>query len=167
MNKNVFWQMIEEARRESEGNLVSEMQILIQSLVQKSEAEIKEFYFVYHSLLNEAYQASLWNACVLINCGCDEEIFGDFRAWLIAQGQDVFYKAIDNPETLEPLVSRDNRGEVSFEEFAYIALTAFEKKTGRDLEVDLPRSMTLVGDQIEQEKIPKKFPKLAHKLGDC
>ena len=170
MDRDIFWQMIEDARKRSHGDLEAERLILIDELSKKSEAEIIEFYIIYETVLSETYHADLWNACTLINCGCHEDGFLNFRAWLIAQGKEIFYQAVNDPETLVAVVSQDNRHKVRFEVFSYVALDAYENKTGYELElenIELPSPGRLVGKLLEQNKLSAKFPRLAAKLGDC
>src|SRR5688572_21419776 len=141
---------------------------LMSYLSQKSEQEIIEYYIIYETLLNETYLADLWNACVLIKCGCHEDGFLNFRNWLMAQGKEIFYQAVHDPESLVSIVTPENRHQVRFETFGYIALYAYENKFGYELEnVELPASVDLVGNLLPQEELSEKFPKQAAKLGDC
>lgn len=168
MDRDTFWQMIESARQTSSGDLEAGSQVIIDALSQKSEAEIIEFYIIYKTLLNETYLADLWNVCVLIGCGCNENGFLNFRNWLMAQGKETFYQAVHDPEALMSIVTPENRHQIRYEGFSYIALVAYENKFGYELEdVELPAPVHLVGEQLEEEKLSGKFPKLAAKLGDC
>jgi hypothetical protein len=168
MDRDTFWQMIDSARERSNDDLEVEREIIINELSRKSEAEIIEFYVIYMTILDETYLADLWNACLLIGCGCNENGFLNFRNWLMAQGKEIFYQAVNDPEDLVSIVTPKNRYKIRYEGFSYIALLAYEKKFGYDLEcVELPAPVHLVGKLLEQDELSAKFPKLAAKLGDC
>jgi hypothetical protein len=168
MDRDTFWQMIDSARARSNGDLEIEREIIIDELSQKSEKEIIEFYIIYKILLDETYLADLWNACDLIGCGCHENGFLYFRNWLMAQGKEIFYQAVNDPEALVSIVTPENRHQIRFEGFSYIAPIAYENKFGYEFEnVELPAPVHLVGNLLEEEKLSARFPKLAAKLGDC
>ena len=51
-----------------------------------------------------SYNEELWGAAVLINAGCSEDSFIDFRGWLMLQGKEVFYRALEDPDSLSEVV---------------------------------------------------------------
>ena len=67
--------------------------------------------------------------------GCRDEGFMDFRAQLIGQGQDVFEKALSDPESLVDIV--DFGQEIQWEDLLYIAMHAYELSTHKDMETML------------------------------
>src|SRR4029453_3426661 len=97
--------------------------------------DIIEFEAIYGQKQNEANHELLWDACDFITCAGGEQNFLNFRAWLIAQGKDVFTKALENPDSLHEILDSENREDASYELFSYVAPEAYEIKTGR---IDFP-----------------------------
>jgi hypothetical protein len=108
----------------------------------------------------------LWDAAIVINCGCSDDSFLDFRAWLIAHGKEVYEKALVDPEILVDLVKMDEWA--SDELFLYVAEEAYERKTGQELPAHLYRKgrPELRGVFWAKESRNKRFPKLTAKFDD-
>jgi hypothetical protein len=111
--------------------------------------------------------------------GCSDDSFDYFRAWLIAQGKDVFESAIRDPETLIPTLEKLEEGEYpEREDLLFVACIAYVKKTGLDEEhyydlfeqvtkgqYDCP-SIEFDWDENDEERLKRKFPKLWERFGE-
>lgn len=150
MNINVFWEMIEAMNKQKMlNNEKTRAQLLGESLQQLEEAEFIEFYRIFRLNLDRAYISELWAAEYIINCGCSDDCFLDFRAWLISEGQLIFEKALVNPETLIDVARDQNTQD---EEFSYVCEAAYYDKFGRDIPlIDSPPAV-LKGVKWEEEK---------------
>jgi Protein of unknown function (DUF4240) len=87
MDIQQFWRLIDTARGEVADSAHTEAvaaraTILLSALPPE---EIIAAQRVLSSLLAESYQTLLWAAAYLINGGCSDDGFEDFRGWLIAQ----------------------------------------------------------------------------------
>ena len=51
-------------------------------------------------MMDSAYCWSLWGAAYVINGGCSDDPFVDFRASLISRGRQVFERALSDPDSL-------------------------------------------------------------------
>lgn len=131
LTDNDFWSLIESSKTDSEGDIYEQLEALRTKLCKLTNAEILSFDSILHRLLNESYESRLWGAAYIINGGCSDDGFDYFRGWLIAQGRDVFYQALQNPESLADVVNIDNQ-DVECEEIWYVAQEAYEEKTGKD-----------------------------------
>jgi len=82
--------------------------------------------------LSDSYTSELWCAGYIIGGGCSDDGFDYFRNWLISRGKKMYYNVLKNPDSL---VSEDKQTthDFEFEGFHYVALEAFEQKTGEDL----------------------------------
>ena len=70
-------------------------------LVSMGPAAAKSFHDILHTYEDLAAQYGLWDAASVIKeYGCSDDGFIDFRAWLIAQGKDVYMNALRDPDTL-------------------------------------------------------------------
>jgi hypothetical protein len=167
MDIETFWNLIDEARAVGRGDVTDQATFIVGKLLQLPEAEIVGFERIFWQLMAEAYDANLWDAAEIIGCGCGDDGFDDFRAWLIAQGKERYEMALSDPESLVDLVNLDQNAQEG--DLLYVAHKAYERKTGRSIPV-LPRSIkypSLKGTHWPAEKIKDKFPILTSKFGDC
>ena len=67
-----------------------------------------------------------------MNGGCSDDAFEYFRCWIISRGKEVYYNSKLNPDYLinEVIEGIDF---YDFETFWYVAIEAFENKTGENL----------------------------------
>ena len=73
--------------------------------------------------------------------GCSDDGFIDFRAWLIAQGKEVYMNALRDPDTLADI---EPYGDCCFECLSYVGDYAYEQLTGRS-----------AYDEMEPDRIEK------------
>jgi len=166
MDIEFFWNLIEKTFESSQGNLSKQVELLTELLAQNSEDDIVDYKTILNDLMDKAYDAKLWDAAIVINCGCGNDSFADFRAWLIAHGKGVYEKALVDPEILVDLVEMDEWA--ADELFLYVAEYAYERKTGQELPAHMYRTERpeLRGVFWPGETRNKRFPKLAAKFGD-
>ena len=160
MDNKEFWEIIDNAKISAE-SIYDRPQALRVILSELEPTEIQSFYETYKSNIYAAYTWPLWGAAYIINGGCSDDCFDYFRDWLISEGQDVFKKAVSNPESLAdlPLIE-----EAELEEFRYVADEVYEEKTGQDM---MPKSVPYPGEPIgaewEEDEVYKLFPRIAGK----
>ncbi len=104
MTQKEFWEHIEKSkRRDPEAHA----ERLVARLAKLPVAKIIEFDRVWHTFRNRAYSWTVWGAAYLINGGCSDDGFIDFRSWLILQGSKVYAAAMKNPDSLAGVVDPD------------------------------------------------------------
>ena len=140
--------------------------MLTELLAQRSVEDIVDHKAILDNLMDNAYDASLWDAAIIIDYGCSDDSFLDFRAWLIAHGKEVYEKTLVDPEILVDLVKMDEWA--SDELSLYVAEEAYERKTGRELPAHVYRTERpeLRGVIWLKETREKRFPKLTAKFGE-
>src|SRR5512138_2296236 len=104
MDVETFWKLIKTTREASGSNTSKQADLVVNALVPLSLDEIFSFEAIWYELMDVAYDAALWDAAYIIGCGCGDSGFQDFRAWLIAQGKEVYEKALVDPESLVDLI---------------------------------------------------------------
>ena len=78
--------------------------------------------------LQRTFEASADQALFLINGGCSDDGFIDFRYGLISRGKDFFNSTLADPDTLaDKEIGPD---EIDDESFGYVASEIYEKKSG-------------------------------------
>src|SRR6266700_826061 len=100
MNEDDFWSLLEASKLIGQGDLSQQVELLQQKLEERSEREILDFDRLLDEQMSKSYTRDLWAAAYIINGGCSDDGFDYFRAWLVAQGREIFHQALNNPETL-------------------------------------------------------------------
>jgi hypothetical protein len=95
---------------------------------ERPAGEIVALAAAERALMAESYRWDLWGAAYLINGGCSDDGFEYFRAWLIAQGRQVFEAALRDPDSLAghpPVRDDPDRDDVECEEMLGVAWRAW------------------------------------------
>lgn len=137
MELQQFWQLIEQARKKSDGDVDEQAELLAEKLSALPVEEIIEFDRWFQQLMCESYQSQLWAAAYVILGGCSDDGFEYFRAWLIAKGPKVYEAALADPDTLAKVVKLDEPEESEAESMLYVAASAYEQQTGQTDFADL------------------------------
>jgi len=166
MDTTTFWELINETRQSSGGEPTKQGELLVAALSQLSEDDILTYQEILDDLEDEAYIVELWNMAYIMDCGCGDDGFMDFRAWLIGQGKDVYEKALVDPESLSDVV--DAGQETKSEALLYVAQKAYELRTGKDAD-NMPRrvkpSPELKGTPShDEDAMLARFPKATAKF---
>jgi hypothetical protein len=162
LDKEQFWQMIDTAR-ETAGGWQSMYEPLLESLAQLEEPDIIRFKQIFDEYQTLAYKDKLWGAATLINGGCSDDGFIDFRGWLTSQGKEAFMNALADPDslagleaikalgvenhTLEFTPPNGYQNKANFEAFVYIASYAYERKLGSDADIYSVLNKSLLSNQ--------------------
>jgi hypothetical protein len=134
MDEIAFWSLIDHTRLTSQGDQPKQGDLLIQTLAQYPIDEILAWGEIFESLMDQAYVAELWEVASLIECGCSDDGFMDFRAWLIGLGKDTFEKVLINSENLVDIVEVGQEEQVGVSSLWYVTIGAYELKTGKGVE---------------------------------
>lgn len=140
MNTTDFWNLVNVARADA-GKANSDRydafaSALVDRLAATSKETIFEFRQVFEQFHSAIYHWDMWAAAYLIGGGCSDDAFMDFRAGLIAQGQDWYERAASSPDTLADhpdviAAAAEGRDEALFNEpVNYAASYAYERING-------------------------------------
>lgn len=131
LDEEQYWTLIDASLKATRSQGAQE-QYLIRELGRLTPKEIIGFRLRTDKLLYDSYTSNMWCAGYIMNGGCSDDGFEYFRNWVISRGKETYYKAKENPDNLviEAVRGRDS---YEFEGFWYVALNAFEAKTGKDL----------------------------------
>lgn len=127
INKDTFWDLIDQAKEHCGQDLDASAQWLEVQLLAMGPVQAQNFDYIVHAYSDLAYKYGLWTAASVMLDGCTDDGFIDFRGWLIAQGKDTYFAALNDPDSLAdvPLY-----GDGYFESLTYIGDSAYEKLTG-------------------------------------
>ena len=111
----------------------------------------------------------LWAAAYLINGGCSDDGFDNFRGWLIAHGRDAVAGSVKSPDSLADMESvraaAENGAVFEAEEVLSIASAAYQQATGSELPAE-ERAATRpdaadLWDFDNEEEMQRRLPKLS------
>jgi len=161
MERTEFWTII--SKMSSEEDLDEKIEILEKELLSYKPEELISFEKHMHQLLSESYSWDLWGAAYIINGGCSDDSFDYFRAWLIAQGQEVYENAVKNPDSLADYSRLEE--DVEFEDLLYICGSVYEEKTGNEISLESghEKENPDLGenrDFDDENEMNKRYPKL-------
>ena len=158
MTEEYFWEIIEQSDK---GKSLKPL------LMELSKDEIMGYRYWWEYFNNISYRQDLWAVPYVVLGGCSDDGFDYFRFWLVARGKNVFFDAIENPDSL--CNEFDNLPDEEFpeqEEFDYIPIRVFDEKFGKDsfytednYEFGLKRpDIEFEWDEDDEESIRKIIP---------
>ena len=101
MDQGTFWDLISGAKKEHGQDMDASIQWLTNHLTALGPQYAQDFHDILHGYQELANQYGLWSAARLMcENGCSDDGFIDFRAWLIAQGKEVYFAALADPDSL-------------------------------------------------------------------
>ncbi len=132
MTEDQFWNLIAESRSvisavEIEGNMERQNEKLAELLGVLSLDGAEEFYRFYLDLWGEAYTWDLWCAATIIEGGCSDDGFMDFRSWLVSMGKEAYEKALENPESLAVIAADPTIEVCGFEGFPPVSEAVIDR----------------------------------------
>ena len=131
LDETIFWNIVNSSAKNTK-NQDEQERFLVKEIEKLTPKQMIGFRLRTDKLLYDTYNSEMWCAGYIMNGGCSDDGFEYFRNWIISRGKDTYYKAKENPDSL---ISEFVEGEeyYDFEGFWYVALTAFENKTGKEL----------------------------------
>jgi hypothetical protein len=132
MTLDEFWNLLEGLP------IASAADELKKRLQKLDPAPIAAYQNHFDRLHNQAYDWLLWGAAYIIDGGCSDDGFIDFRYGLISRGRQFYEAALANPDSLADVGSTKDEAFIPNEDFGYVALEVYEAKTGNEM----PREKT-------------------------
>lgn len=142
MDLDTWWDVVERARtavgeRAGDRNLPDDPlpQALTAVLATLSPEELVDWEITHRTVTDAAYRWPLWNAAYLIEGGCGDDGFLDFRDGLVLQGRTVFDRAVADPDSLAELpvvqlMATDEGGWLGYESVSYLVNDAYRQVDG-------------------------------------
>jgi hypothetical protein len=168
MDTSQFWRLIEKSKTESGANCTQQVAALTSILLELPAEEIEEFDSIFYRFHAQAYRNDLWAAAYIMNGGCSDDCFLDFRSWLIGQGEASYTAALRDPESLVAVVEsihERTRAGVPFhgyecQHLAYAADVAYEQKIGHRMPARPGSMPELIGEDWDDDDLPAMYPRL-------
>jgi len=171
MTEERFWAIINASREqvlkqgfEDVGEILElHSEMLAKELEKQTGDEIQSFEVIFCKMLNKSYSNRLWGAAYWYNGGCSDDCFWDFRSTLISLGDEIFYRVVENPDSIADLIGKSTTPFLSEEGFQYVASQVYEKLTAKELplnDVDAAELTDPVFDFDDITLMKQHYPKL-------
>lgn len=125
MSRDWFWSIVDGSIDADETAQVDKLRVALEAM---EDQDLVDFIALYRDAHGQLYSWRLWAAAYLMNGGCSDDGFIDFRSWLIAQGREAAERAMADAESLADLAVKE--GSAFFEEFGYVADEVFDGRSG-------------------------------------
>jgi len=116
--ETLLWAIVDRVRAVADGELEASVAAFRAELQLLDDPALLEVEAAFRGAMQRAYHYDLWAAAYLIHGGCGDDAFWDFRAGVIALGQEVFEAALANPDVLAVIEDIEDR--TLFEGFQYV-----------------------------------------------
>lgn len=128
MDESKFWGIIDQTRYGTP-TVVEHARLLETALESLSFEDIISFGQMLENKLSDLNKNDLWEIAYIINTGCGDDDFRDFRAGIIARGKEAFDIAVINPAGLGNFDKAEDL--IKGEEFHGAYRKAWRNKTGQ------------------------------------
>jgi hypothetical protein len=160
-----FWKTLEAAYRPDGPD---HFEALKEELDRLKWFEVIEFQARFDEAMAAANLIDLWGAAHLIQGGCSDDGFRDFRAWLVGRGRHPYEAALKNPDSLADILDGDPVDGFGLDA---AAIRVYESKTGMSdfyekldrAERDLPPAPPegIDWDFEDADEMRRRFPRLS------
>jgi hypothetical protein len=157
------WQLIAETRRSAGTDTGRQSELLQERLTSLSPQAIVDFARFRHRLDERLYTWTIWGAASVIEDGCSDDCFRDFRAYVISLGPGPYEAALRNPDSLASVAQNAEQGD--WENADNVAPDAYSSVTGNDFPLDdsdlsgRPRGTPINLDNTAA--LVRRYPRLA------
>jgi hypothetical protein len=163
MSEAAFWRLISETRTAAGNDTGRQSELLKERLTHLSPQAIIAFAQIRHGLDERAYTFDLWGAATVIEDGCSDDCFRDFRGYLISLGRGPYENALRDPDSLASVAQDAETGD--WENADNVAADAYSSVTGHDFPLDdsdlsgQPRGTPF--DDNDAAALARRYPQLA------
>lgn len=138
MDSSSFWDLVDGSREGTDGDLEAQSANLVALLDALPLTDVAAFdaRFVEANLALHTW--GVVGAGTVLLGRMSDDVFTDFRTWVVAHGRAVHERVLADPDSLADVGADDLEAVGLAEEVAYAAHRAYESRTGRDLLDDHP-----------------------------
>jgi Protein of unknown function (DUF4240) len=163
MDDAAFWQLMADTRAAAGNETDGQSDLLEQRLRHLPPKQIAHFERIRQNLDRRAYTYELWGAAYVIEDGCSDDCFRDFRGYLISLGRGPYEAALRDPDSLAAVAQDAETG--NWENADDVAPDAYQSVADEDIPTgDSEPSGDPSGtpwDDEQTEQLVRRYPRLA------
>jgi hypothetical protein len=162
MDEARFWAIVDGVHTHSPDDMEAKSEALKEIIAKLPPKDAIKFSEIFDATMNLAYAWPLWGAAYVINGGCGDDTFMDFRSALISRGRAAFERAMADPDSL---ADEDIDEEAFFfEGYQYAVSEGVEASAGRVvMKSSTPSDPS--GEAWNEETVAERYPRLRAKYG--
>lgn len=161
MDENLFWDLIDEGLTDQP--IGERIDTLPERLAAFKATAIRDFEKIQRSLEARAYRWDVWALAYLLQGGCSDDAFEDFRGWLILQGREVFEGAIADPDSFDVTLHSGTASGINGLRDA--APVAYEMRQGKAMKPVKMPLMDVAGPEVSEDDFASALPRVAALVG--
>lgn len=156
MAQDVFWKLIRKSYNKAGGDYKRQQQELTALLAAQLPVDCITFQNRFNDYVDQAYRRDLWGVAHIMQDGCSDDCFFDFRGWLISLGKERYHAVLENPEAITEVDYATD--EVDWEGISWSAHAAYSQLTGKIMPSAPGNGGDPKGEQWKEEELPERFP---------
>ena len=169
MRTDDFWAVIDRATADRPASPAEVAKRAAAELATRDPAEIVAWGQHLSKVMAASGKEDLWAAAYLINGGCSDDGFDNFRGWLIAHGRTAVASAVREPDSLAEMAviraAAQNGAAFEAEEVLTVAADAYALATGTELPPsELPPTRpdpADLWDFDDEDEMQRRLPRLS------
>lgn len=166
MTVDQFWNLIDRVHSASEGDMDKKCALLKHELQDLPVPEVVSYQAHFDEAIDTAYTWPLWGAAYIMNGGCSDDSFMDFRATLISMGRETFEAAVEHPDSLATLELEIGE-EFIYEEFQNVPTEVLgQLAPGQKFPRYQAHPKTPAGVRWEEHSVNHLFPRVSEKYAE-
>ncbi|MDO6526752.1 DUF4240 domain-containing protein [Motilimonas sp. 1_MG-2023] len=168
MNEQEFWNIIESAGSPEIKDPEEQCEAISEALSSRSKEEVVKFHNIHRTVLNRAYTWDLIEACYIIIHYVSDDVFEDFRNWIILNGRDRFEHSLSNADYLASFINVvDPVEELTGEALLYVCEQAYDGEIEElEEQYEYPAEPDIKDDWPPVSVLKTKYPELFSKYWD-
>jgi hypothetical protein len=168
VNEAEFWEIVESSGSPDKNTPDEQCETITEKLSGKSKEELTSFANIHRELLCKAYSWPMLKASFIILSYISDDVFEDFRSWVILNGKQRFYKTLELPDIISSYIAVDDPvEEVTGESLLYVCEEAFDGDV-EELEKGYvyPEDPVINDEWPSEKQLQQEFPKLYDQFWD-
>ena len=166
MTVDQFWNLIDRVHSASQGDMDKKCAFLKHELQDLSVPEVVSYQTHFDQAMDAAYTWPLWGVAYIMNGGCSDDSFMDFRATLISMGRETFEAAVEHPDSLASL-DLESGEDFIYEGFQYVPMEVLEQTApGQKFPRYQSHPKTPAGTRWDEHSLNHLFPRVSEKFAD-
>ena len=158
MSEEDFWAIVSAAHQEAPVSMEFKCENLGRSLGELSDLDLTAFAGHFDQAKARSYTWPLWGAAYVMDDGCSDDSFDDFRSSLISYGRERFEAALHDPDSLAEVLP-DEAESLFYEGYQYVVAKEFERRGG-----SMPPSAAVPdepsGEQWDEDTVEALYPRI-------
>lgn len=161
-----FWPLVADTRQAAGNDTGRQSELLEERLSRLPAQQIVDFARMRRGLDERLYSWDIWGAAYVIEDGCSDDCFRDFRAYVISLGRGPYEAALRDPDSLAAVAQDAEEGD--WENADDVAPDAYQSATGEDFPLDdsdlsgTPRGEPW--DDEDGDALAQRYPRLAERF---